>query len=359
MKNIFLVMGVICIIFLSTCATSDIRFGPEVAYRTNHFNYYVVGRSKGFQTVTITGIKKDGFTTIHIPAEIKGIPVTRIGDYAFSNRKNLVEVILPDSIRNINGYAFANCGIRGELIIHGNNFDIGSGAFENNEITKVTFTGSTFDWIRSRAFAGNKLTSIELPERGGRVLAIDAFADNNFSAPIAIPDTVNRFLIPDSIRDFYIGFKELVQLPNEINYGIKMAGNWMRDLNRGSRFQPVSIVTIPNYVYGIPVTHILAGFHNGYIRNYGTATPEIRRLEIGTLVLPEHLQEIETDAFAFCTINRVVFPNARVQNIWDEYIIRQVEADILIVQLALNISVEGIRELSEEFKRRTEERNVR
>ena len=49
------------------------------------------------KTVTITGCDKNAIS-IDIPAEIDGLPVTKIGTYAFQSHENLVKAIFPSSI---------------------------------------------------------------------------------------------------------------------------------------------------------------------------------------------------------------------------------------------------------------------
>lgn len=45
-------------------------------------------------------------TSVVIPAEIDGVPVTIIGDSAFKNCKSLTEIVIPDSVTDIGEYAF-------------------------------------------------------------------------------------------------------------------------------------------------------------------------------------------------------------------------------------------------------------
>ncbi len=47
--------------------------------------------------------------TMNIPSEYNGFPVTRIGEFAFSNKKNLENVTIPDSIVYIGTEAFSGC----------------------------------------------------------------------------------------------------------------------------------------------------------------------------------------------------------------------------------------------------------
>ena len=47
--------------------------------------------------------------TVEIPAEIDGLPVTTIENYAFSGCTSLTSVTIPDSVTTIGWYAFSGC----------------------------------------------------------------------------------------------------------------------------------------------------------------------------------------------------------------------------------------------------------
>lgn len=61
--------------------------------------------------IKIIGIKEetDVATDITIPEELEGMPVTMIGPHAFSDRKELLCITLPDTVESIDNYAFSEC----------------------------------------------------------------------------------------------------------------------------------------------------------------------------------------------------------------------------------------------------------
>ncbi len=59
-------------------------------------------------TITITGYAGPG-GQVTIPSTIDGMPVTRIGDYAFYIKSNLANVTIPSSVISIGNRAFAYC----------------------------------------------------------------------------------------------------------------------------------------------------------------------------------------------------------------------------------------------------------
>lgn len=66
-----------------------------------------------------------------VPAMIDGYPVTRIGKYAFAEKRNLLYVKLPVGIRIIGAHAFYNCRSMEQLEFYNQLEDIEDGAFKN------------------------------------------------------------------------------------------------------------------------------------------------------------------------------------------------------------------------------------
>ena len=64
-------------------------------------------------TVSVMGVdfvgERRGRNLLEVPPAIDGARVTEIGVGAFLNRKDLVEILLPDSIETIGDFAFAGC----------------------------------------------------------------------------------------------------------------------------------------------------------------------------------------------------------------------------------------------------------
>ena len=90
--------------------------------------------------ITITGYTGAGGAVI-IPDMIDGLPVTRIGDSAFSET-SLTAVVIPNSVTSIGGSAFASCG----------------------QLTHVTI-GNNVTIIEDRAFMGcGLLAGITVPD---------------------------------------------------------------------------------------------------------------------------------------------------------------------------------------------------
>jgi len=81
------VRSIFIALLLALPATVDAQF----TYITNADN-----------TITVTGSTDgSGLSTVNIPAAINGLPVTRIGDYAFYSLYNLTSATIPNSVTSV------------------------------------------------------------------------------------------------------------------------------------------------------------------------------------------------------------------------------------------------------------------
>jgi hypothetical protein len=125
-------------------------------------------------------------TELVIPAAINGVPVREIADAAFRH-KQLISVVIPNSVTHIGEWAFANNNLTSALIGDGV-IDIGNYAFANNQLATVVI-GKRVKSIGKSAFSGNnRLTSLALPD--SLAFIGDGAFRNNRLASIVIPDSV-------------------------------------------------------------------------------------------------------------------------------------------------------------------------
>lgn len=132
---------------------------PELKQVTSDINYfaqynfhYVIEDLLEFtlnddkESYTITGINiwssYDHY--IEIPEEYNNLPITKIGDFAFSEVGGIVSINIPSSVQEIGKFAFSEC----------------------KDLTEVTFSqNSKLEIINIYAFEScNKLVSIDIPE---------------------------------------------------------------------------------------------------------------------------------------------------------------------------------------------------
>ncbi len=127
----------------------------------------------------------DGFADkLTVPADIKGIPVSEIGSYAFWDNRNLKEITLPDSIKAIGNGAFAECA----------------------KLERVTFGKGLLE-LGDSAFSGcTALDGVMLPD-GLKKLGGAAFLSCHSLKEITIPSGVKE--IGGSAFDTCIGLKKI------------------------------------------------------------------------------------------------------------------------------------------------------
>ncbi len=104
---------------------------------------------------------------ISIPAVVthdgKTYSVTRIGNCAFSNCKNLMSVTIPNSVRYIDTYAFDNSGLT-NITIPNSVGSIGEKAFADcSEITSVIINGNLSSVAERTFYNCRKLKTVVLP----------------------------------------------------------------------------------------------------------------------------------------------------------------------------------------------------
>ncbi len=97
---------------------------------------------------SVTGIGSCKDVDVIIPSEYEGLPVTQIGEDAFSNliqQYSVNSLIIPNTVTKIGSGAFYNCGI-GKLMFTNSVKTVNSGAFSNSGIKEVNFIGNMTDW---------------------------------------------------------------------------------------------------------------------------------------------------------------------------------------------------------------------
>ncbi len=108
--------------------------------------------AEGGESYIVTGIDDRTVSSIEIPSEYNGKPVTSIGNSAFSSCSKLTSVKIPDSITSIDSGAFRQCLNLAYITIPDSVTSIGSSAFSNcTNLTSVTM-GNNVTNIGEKAF---------------------------------------------------------------------------------------------------------------------------------------------------------------------------------------------------------------
>lgn len=218
-------------------------------------NYYNFSLNSDEQSYTVTGFSGEGLRHAIIPSAYNGLPVTMIGENAFSSLESIKTVFLPDSIRKINYNAFY--GSRFTNIRLSNNLEyIESGAFIYCfGLNTITIPASVID-ISDGAFSQNALTEINVDSQNNHYTSIDGVLFNNsctkllcypsgrLNSSYSVPSGVTEIGELAFISNNYL---EAIDLPNTL----KIIGNnnFFNLYNLRSIVLPDSVTTIGSSVF--------------------------------------------------------------------------------------------------------------
>ena len=206
------------------------------------YNYTLIGGGTAYE---ITCNNRAEATEAIIPISYNGLPVTSIGDYAFSdcskltsviigNRvtsvgygafrscRSLMSIIIPDSVTSIGDGTFVNCSSLTSIIIPDSVTSIGNSTFSScSGLTSVTIGGSVTS-VGVDAFSGcSGLTSIEIPDS---VTSIGSYAFVNCSGLTGI--TVKSITPPILGANAFNGTNCPIYVPKQSVEAYKTATNW-------------------------------------------------------------------------------------------------------------------------------------
>ena len=138
----------------------------------------------------VTGIGSCVETDIVIPSVYNGLPVTAIGESAFSDCSSLTSIAIPDSVTVIGKKAFYECTSLTSITIPDCVVSIGDWAFAYCASLTSVELGDNITSIGMYAFNEcNNLTSITIPD-GVTTIKNGAFNECNSLTSITIPDSV-------------------------------------------------------------------------------------------------------------------------------------------------------------------------
>ena len=171
----------------------------KVLYISRNTNYLVAGEDKIKYLKKISGIKirkyigdRNSVTSIVIPDMIDGLPVTEIGDYAFSGYSNLLTIKIPDTLKSLGAFAFYDCYRLTKIELPDSVTKIAAGVFSHcRTLTEIKIPVSIAK-IYNGTFKGcEKLAQIKIPE-GVTEIGNGAFRDCRNLKSIRLPRSVKK-----------------------------------------------------------------------------------------------------------------------------------------------------------------------
>jgi hypothetical protein len=132
-------------------------------------NDFSVSPYDGGKSLRITGYKGSK-RTVSIPPKINGVPVTSIGDSAFSNQASLARINIPNSVTSIGNEAFYRCTSLTRITTRNSITSIGNYAFYGcTSLPSVNIPNSVTS-IGNYAFSGCAgLTSVTIGRSVARI----------------------------------------------------------------------------------------------------------------------------------------------------------------------------------------------
>ncbi len=243
---------------------------------------------------------------VEVPGTLDGVPVSAIGDYAFSWAEGIRSLTFPDGLERIGNWAFVNCTGLEEAVIPDSVKHIGDGAFTGCEnLAGVTF-GMGLVSLGSNPFAATPklLTLVAAPDHPALAVRDGALILMPESRLVSYPAGLKGtgFTVPEGI--------------SEIAEGAFYGAGWLKSI-----ILPENLVLIGDNAFtncaaltelDIPasVSSIGSGAFMGCERLAGIVIPGgVTRLgdevfsscsRLKDVTLPEGLTVIGGAAFAFC-----------------------------------------------------------
>lgn len=324
MKNavkVFAIIGILLALIAGICLYVSFT-GRVEAPSSSNVDVLYVGVTEGDYTYTVFSdytceiTKYSGSADVlKVPKVINTCPVIGIGAYVFEDNDNLLEVVLPKTVRYIEKRAFADCALLKEVVLPASVNYIGDEAFFGcDQLQKVSSKGE-ISYIGVSAFEGcDSVISVSFP-KGVKEIGNRAFYGCVFMEKINLGDATG------AIGNYAFGKCRLLT-KIVLDDGLTSIG--IRAFDGCTSLEtikiPDSVTSIGRYAFeGTPWRNNAVGFvvvGNGILVAAGADVgPEVvvptnvvtlldafeNRTDITSVVIPYSVAEIGDGAFMGCT----------------------------------------------------------
>ena len=250
--------------------------------------------------------------TLYIPEYLNGYPLTKIQDSAFSKNKNLINIVIPDTVTSIGDYAFWECTNLVDIKISKSIREFGWRILDNTEWYNKQPDGEVYIDYIFYDYKGEmpENASINIKE-GTEVISDSCFSHEDNLLSIEIPNSIKY--IPD--RCFY-WCRNLNVVTFEGNSQLKEIGSGAFEHCDGlSEIEiPKTVEEIDSYAfeYCEKLTSVIFESDSQLI-NIGERAfswcESLTRIEI-----PRGITKLETGVFSGCNnLSEIVIPDSIIE----------------------------------------------
>lgn len=166
------------------CSSGEGATGTVPMAETNpeFFQYEIISETASIRITDYNGTD----SVVVIPAEFEERKVTAIGEGTFEGNQVITEVVIPDTVTEIEDQAFTDSTLE-KVTLPGELKVIGDSAFYGTKLTEIALPDGLED-IGSKAFSELPLETVDLPE-GLVTIGYQAFYRTNITE-VTIPEGV-------------------------------------------------------------------------------------------------------------------------------------------------------------------------
>lgn len=169
---------------LCGCSSGEGATGTVTMAETNpeFFQYEIISKTASIRITDYNGTD----SVVVIPAEFEERKVTAIGEGAFEGNQVITEVVIPDTVTEIEDEAFYNSNLE-KITLPKSLTQIGNTAFGKTSLTEIEIPEGTVN-IKSNAFRESELINVSLPATL-ETIGGSAFCNNSIEE-VYIPESV-------------------------------------------------------------------------------------------------------------------------------------------------------------------------